>query len=193
MGPRVRLAFPEPRDGEEFVALNRASRRFHRGLALPPVTLARFERYLERSRRADNVDLLVRRRADDAILGALGISQISYGPFRSAYLGYEIGAPFARQGYMMEALELALRYAFVQLRLHRLEANIQPENQPSLALVARLGFTREGYSRRYVKIGGRWRDHERWAILVEDWRAKRSQVKDSPRPRVSRSSPSIRR
>ncbi|MBW8878969.1 MAG: GNAT family N-acetyltransferase [Acidobacteria bacterium] len=57
-------------------------------------------------------------------------------------------------------------------RCGSLEANIQPENRPSLALVARLGFTREGLSRRYLKIGGRWRDHERWAILAEDWRAR---------------------
>jgi len=184
MGPRVRLAFPEPRDGEEIVALNRASRRFHRGLASPPTTRAGFERYLERCRRPDVVGLLIRRRDDDAILGAIGISQIFYGLFRNAYLGYEIGAPFARQGYMTEALELALHYAFVRLRLHRLEANIQPENQPSLALVARLGFSREGYSRRYLKIGGRWRDHERWALLAEDWRARRSIPKDSPPPRV---------
>ncbi len=173
MGPRVRLAFPERQDGKEFIALSRASRRFYRGLASPPDTLARFERYVEHCRRPDAVHLLIRRRADDAILGALGISQISYGQFRSAYLGYEIGAPFARQGYMAEALELVLHYAFVQLRLHRLEANIQPQNEPSLALVARLGFTHEGYSRRYVKIGGKWRDHERWALLVEDWRARK--------------------
>ena len=174
MGPRVRLAFPEPRDGEELVALNRVSRRFHRGLASPPTTPAGFERYLERCRRPDVVCLLIRRRSDDAILGAIGISQIIYGLFRSAYLGYEIGAPFARQGYMTEALELALHYAFVRLKLHRLEANIQPENQPSLALAARLGFRLEGYSRRYLKIGGRWRDHERWALLAEDWRERRS-------------------
>lgn len=172
MGRRVRLDFPVESDREELIALNRASRRFHRGLASPPTTPNGFAKYLERCRRADCVGFLIRRREDDAILGSIVISQIAYGFFRSAYLGYEIGAPFARQGYMTEALELTLRYAFVQLKLHRLEANIQPENQPSLALVARLGFTREGYSRRYLKIGGRWRDHERWALLVEDWRAR---------------------
>ena len=75
---------------------------------------------------------------------------------------------------MMEALGLALVYGFRQLRLHRLEANIQPDNAPSIALVERLGFTREGYSPRYLKIAGRWRDHERWAILAEQWRAGRA-------------------
>ena len=96
------------------------------------------------------------------------------GLFRSAYLGYQIGAPYARQGYMAAALRLALRHGFGALRLHRLEANVRPENVASLALVRRLGFTREGYSRRYLKIGGRWRDHERWPMLREDWRARRS-------------------
>jgi ribosomal-protein-alanine N-acetyltransferase len=85
-------------------------------------------------------------------------------------VGYQIGEQFSAQRYMTEALQLVLRYAFVSLKLHRLEANIQPENVASLALVKRAGFVREGYSRRYLKICGRWRDHERWAILVEDWR-----------------------
>ena len=71
---------------------------------------------------------------------------------------------------MTEALGLVLDYAFRQLRLHRLEANIQPENAASIALVERLGFHREGYSPRYLKLGGRWRDHQRWAIVAEDCR-----------------------
>ena len=70
---------------------------------------------------------------------------------------------------MTEALRLAMRHAFRVLKLHRVEANIQPTNRPSIAVVKRLGFRREGYSRRYLKISGRWRDHERWAILKEDW------------------------
>src|SRR5439155_18144352 len=82
---------------------------------------------------------------------------------------YWIGAPFARQGYMTEGLPLAIEYGFRRLSLHRIEANIQPRNVASIALVKRVGFRREGCSRRYLKIAGRWRDHERWAILAEDW------------------------
>jgi [ribosomal protein S5]-alanine N-acetyltransferase len=93
------------------------------------------------------------------------------GGFRSAYLGYYIGERYAGQGYMSEGIALMLQYAFKQLKLHRLEANIQPGNSASIALVKRAGFVREGYSRRYLKIGGRWRDHERWAIVYEDWKA----------------------
>jgi len=103
------------------------------------------------------------------VIGEINLSQIVRGIFLSAYLDYQVGAPYARQGYMGEALRLALRHAFTTLGLHRLEANIQPENTASIALVRKIGFTQEGCSRRYLKIGGRWRDHERWAILREDW------------------------
>lgn len=172
-GPRVRLAFPQEKDGAEMVALHRASRDLYRGLSPTFTTPDGFARYLEACRRPNFVGLLLRRRSDEAILGSINLSEIVHGLFQSAYLGYQIGAPFAHQGYMTEGLDLALHYAFVRLKLHRLEANIQPENQPSLALVKRLGFTHEGLSRRYLKIGGRWRDHERWAILAEDWRRAR--------------------
>ncbi|HSS48930.1 MAG TPA: GNAT family protein [Thermoanaerobaculia bacterium] len=172
-GTRVRLAFPQEDDGPELIALYRVSRDFYRGLASPPATQEAFARYLERCRQPSYVGLLLRRRSDAAILGSISLSEIVRGIFQGAYLGYQIGAPFARQGYMTEGLGLVLHYAFVRLKLHRLEANIQPGNQPSLALVKRLGFRREGLSPRYLKIAGRWRDHERWAILAEDWRKKK--------------------
>ena len=92
------------------------------------------------------------------------------GPFQSAYLGYYGFAPFEGQGYMTEAMRLVLRHAFGAMRLHRVEANIQPGNAASIALVRRCGFHLEGFSPRYLKVSGRWRDHERWAILGEDRR-----------------------
>ena len=109
-------------------------------------------------------------------MGSIGLSQIFHGGFRSAYVGYQIGEEFSAHGYMTEALQLVLRHAFVNLKLHRLEANIQPGNVASIALVKRAGFVKEGYSRRYLKICGRWRDHERWAILVEDWRKHKRRI-----------------
>jgi ribosomal-protein-alanine N-acetyltransferase len=112
----------------------------------------------------------IRRVEDRAVIGAMEISRIARGNFQSAYLGYSILPEYRRLGYMTEALQLGLRHAFRTLRLHRVEANVEPGNEASLALVRRAGFTREGFSRRYLKHGGRWRDHERWALLAEDWR-----------------------
>jgi len=104
------------------------------------------------------------------LVGVINVSEIVHGAFRSAYLGYHAFVPHAGRGYMTEGLGLALRWAFGELRLHRVEANIQPGNRASRRLVRRLGFQREGFSRRYLKVAGRWRDHERWALLAEDWR-----------------------
>jgi ribosomal-protein-alanine N-acetyltransferase len=123
--------------------------------------------------RRDDFDLqLVCLREDDAIVGYFALSQIFRGNFQSAYLGYEGSAPYGGRGLMSEGMELMLRRAFRDQRLHRVEANIQPGNTRSRALAERAGFHREGFSPRYLKIAGRWRDHERWAITVEDWRAR---------------------
>ena len=97
----------------------------------------------------------------------MNINEVVRGIFQSGYLGYWIGAPFARQGYVREGLALVVGHAFEELLLHRLEANIMPENAASLALVRGLGFRREGLSPRYLKIAGEWRDHERWSILAD--------------------------
>ena len=172
MPPRVFLRPPTPADAAEFIALNLGSADFHHGWIYPPVDPDQFDAYLERCERPDYEGLLICRRSDAAILGAINLSQIFRGNFQSAYLGYQVGAPFARQGFMAEAMELVLRHAFRTLKLHRLEANIQPENTGSIALVRRSGFRLEGFSPRYLKVGGRWRDHERWAILMEEWRGR---------------------
>ena len=169
-GKHIFLRSPEKRDEAEYLALNRRSASFHRGLAAPPTRPEQFDNFLDRSRLDTTACFFICRRTDGAIMGSISVSQIFYGPFQSAYIGYHIGAEFARHGYMTEALALMLRHAFVKLKLHRLEANIQPGNVASLALVKRAGFVQEGFSRRYLKIAGRWRDHERWAILAENWR-----------------------
>lgn len=169
-GSLVYIRAPRPQDREEFVALNRASIDFYKGLTSPTTTPQQFRTYLERCKRDDFEGLFVCRIEDDAIVGSFNLSQIFRGGFQNAYMGCQVGAPFAGRGYMTEAIRLVLSYAFNDLKLHRLEANIQPHNASSIALVKRAGFTNEGYSRRYLKICGRWRDHQRWAILAEDWR-----------------------
>jgi ribosomal-protein-alanine N-acetyltransferase len=170
---RVFLAVPTATDAAEVCALHRASARMYRGVTRPPRTAREYRLYLRHATAEGSRAWLVRRRGDDAIVGAVELSQIVRGAIRNACLGYHIGAPFARQGYMTEGVQLALARAFGPLKLHRVEANVQPGNRASRALLRRAGFTREGYSRRYLKLDGRWRDHERWAILVEAWRARR--------------------
>lgn len=167
------LRSPTSRDDAEFIALSRASRDFHRGRVSPPATPEQFAEYLERSRQETSCSFLICLAATGVIIGAINLSQIFRGGFQSAYLGYYLGPKHAGQGYMTEALRLMLNHAFENLKLHRVEANIQPGNLASIALVKRAGFRKEGYSRRYLKIGGRWRDHERWAIVAEDWKSKR--------------------
>lgn len=169
---RVFVRAPASSDREEFVALMRASRSFHRPWATAPTDYGRFDAYLADARRPDFEALLVCRREDLAIVGFFNLSQIVRGSMQSAYLGYAVGKPFAGHGYMREGLEEVLEYAFVTLKLHRIEANIQPGNHASIALARGAGFKKEGFSPRYLKIGGRWRDHERWAIRVEDWRSR---------------------
>ncbi len=100
------------------------------------------------------------------MVGVVNITNIVRGPFRSGYLGYYVFAGHERRGFMRDGVRAVVGVAFRVLRLHRLEANVQPGNAASLALLAACGFSREGYSPRYLKLGGRWRDHERWAILA---------------------------
>jgi [ribosomal protein S5]-alanine N-acetyltransferase len=173
--PRVLIRAPARGDRAEFTALMRASREFHSPWATAPTDDDRFAAYLADARRADFEAMLLCRSADGAIVGFFNLSQIVRRRLQSAYLGYAVGHSFAGQGYMREGLELVLRHAFTALQLHRIEANIQPGNANSLALARGAGFRREGFSPRYLKIGGRWRDHERWAILIEEWHARTSQ------------------
>jgi ribosomal-protein-alanine N-acetyltransferase len=169
---RVVLTTPTPEDEAEFLAASRASRAFHRPWAYHPLTPEAYRTYLGAlgDRKAG---YFARRREDAALVGWMNLSEIVRGNFHNAYLGYSAFAAFAGQGYMTEAIGLVLREAFVTHHLHRVEANIQPANAASIALVRRHGFELEGLSPRYLKIGGRWRDHERYALRAETWRARR--------------------
>jgi ribosomal-protein-alanine N-acetyltransferase len=171
-GRRVDLRLLTADDEREFLMRAKASKRLHRPWSHPPTTAAGF-RELVHEPREDSVRLVICRKDDGAIVGYFGLGQIFYGHFRNAYLGYYAFEPFAGEGYMREGLELVLRYAFDDLRLHRVQASIQPENTRSIALVRGGGFRKEGLARRYLKIGGRWRDHEHWAITAEDRRSRR--------------------
>jgi ribosomal-protein-alanine N-acetyltransferase len=167
MSSRLVLRTPERSDEDEFLTGMQASRRLHQPWLYPPLTRESYRAYLERIADDRHEGFLACRGEDSAMVGWLNVSEIVRGPFQSAYLGYGAVVPFHGHGYMSDALKLLIRHAFTTMRLHRLEANIQPSNHSSIALVKRCGFEREGYSPRYLKIGGRWRDHERWAIRAD--------------------------
>ena len=166
---RVSLEVPARRFKAEFLARVEVSRRLHRPWVAAPNTPELFLGLLRRARKATQRSFFVCLIETGELAGVINLNEIVRGSFQSAYLGYYAFAPFSGQGFMSEALSLVLDRAFGELGLHRLEANVQPRNQPSSRLVSRLGFRLEGFSPRYLKIAGRWRDHERWAILAEEW------------------------
>lgn len=180
-GNRVHLRPPRRSDQPAFIAQARQSRALHRGWVQAPETPSAFAAYVARyhptGAEPRNIGFLVIRNEDDALAGVVNFAEIIRGAFCSGYVGYYAFAPFAGDGYMTEGFALALDIVFRDLKLHRIEANVQPANTRSIALVERLGFAREGYSRRYVKIGGRWRDHVRFAILTEDWKMRRVELR----------------
>jgi [ribosomal protein S5]-alanine N-acetyltransferase len=181
--PRARVAIREvrPSDEAEYLERVRASRRLHRPWAYLADTPDAFRELLIRAAAPTDAVFLICRLEDGAIAGIASLGQIFLGNFRNAYLGYSAFAPFEGQGYMTEGLRLVLREAFGPIDLHRVEANIQPENVRSIALAERVGFRREGFSPRYLKIGGRWKDHVRYAILAEDFLALEAERRSGQR------------
>jgi ribosomal-protein-alanine N-acetyltransferase len=153
-------------DEAEFLDLVRASARLHHPWMSLPATPEDFQAYIRRYQQPDEESLLICLRGTGAIAGIANINSIIRGRFQCGSLGYAAFAPTAGKGYMTEGLALVVRHAFEQLRLHRLEASIQPGNHASLNLARRLGFRHEGYSPEMLFIDGAWRDHERWAITA---------------------------
>ena len=166
---RVYIRLGELSDEADFLAAAARSRTLHHPWVQAPSTPEAYRDYLSRHQDARGAAFFVWLEKPRGLVGVVNISEIVYGGFRSAYLGYYAFVPHAGRGLMSDGLAKVITHAFDVMKLHRLEANIQPGNRPSKALVKRLGFRREGLSPRYLKINGRWRDHERWAILSEDW------------------------
>lgn len=174
-GSHVYVRPPAASDRDQFLAMTARNQRFHRPWVHPPRTREQFSAYLARFENPRTFGLFVVSLQDDAIVGAIHFNEIVRGLFLSSYLGYYGSREHAGRGWMREGMSLALHIGFQELGLHRVEANIQPANEASIRLVTRLGFRKEGYSPRYLKIGGRWKDHERWALLSDDWKEQRSQ------------------
>jgi ribosomal-protein-alanine N-acetyltransferase len=162
----VYLRTPAAKDQPQFIAAARASRSLHAPWTKAPATPKQFRDYLKKMSLPANHAFLVCKRGSAELVGVVNVTNVVLGAFRSGYLGYYVFSGFERQGLMQQGLRLVVRRAFGALKLHRLEANIQPANKASIALVKSCGFRLEGYSPRYLKINNRWQDHERWAILA---------------------------
>ncbi len=147
----------------------RASAPLHQRWVSPPTGRNTYAAYLRRLGSPQHDGFLICLREGGAIAGVVNLNNVIRGALQGASLGYFAVAEHAGRGLMNEGLRLALHIAFGPLGLHRVEADIQPDNARSIALVERLGFKLEGFSPRYLRVAGQWRDHQHWALLVEDW------------------------
>ena len=170
--PRTYLRKPSLVDAEDFVA--RVAESDHLApWVFPPTDVRAFRQWLTRGERQEVEQYLICCRDDDGIAGFVNLNGIQRGAVQRTTAGWAAFAPYVGRGHLTDGIELALEVAFTQLRLHRFEADIQPGNERSRALARRCGLRLEGYSPRLVLVDGQWRDHERWATDVEDWRARR--------------------
>jgi len=174
-GDGIVLRMPQLGDFGDWAALREASRDF-----LAPwepiwpgddltrgAFRRRIKRYAEDLRTDQGYAFLIVRNSDDALLGGLTLANIRRGVAQAGSLGYWMGLPFVRQGYMTAAVRAIVPFAFTTLRLHRLEAACIPTNIGSIRLLENTGFAREGYAREYLCINGTWQDHLLYARLKD--------------------------
>jgi ribosomal-protein-alanine N-acetyltransferase len=166
-GDGVMLRTPQIADFEEWVALRETSRDFltpwEPTWPVDDLTRAAFrrrvKRYAEDLRTDQGYAFLIMRSSDGALVGGLTLANIRRGVAQAGSLGYWTGLPFVGQGYMTAAVRAVIPFAFMSLRLHRLEAACIPTNTGSIRLLEKTGFVREGYAREYLCINGIWQDH----------------------------------
>ena len=173
---RIYIRPPVQRDWRDWATLRAESRdflaRWEPIWAYDALTRGAFRRrlkaYRSEIRQGTSYSFFIFRARDDALLGGITLSNIRRGVAQSANLGYWIGAPHSRQGYMTEALAALLEFGFVHIGLHRIEAACLPDNEASRALLLKSGFQSEGFAREYLRINGRWQDHQLFAVLRSD-------------------------
>ncbi|GAN91197.1 acetyltransferase [Gluconobacter frateurii M-2] len=166
---KISLSKVSQKDAVDLVKANIESRSYHDPWSQPFITREGFDTWFDEQMSGSNMGFVARDLDTGGIVGITHLSQIFMRGFQNAYLGYYGMIGFAGRGLMTEAVRLTIQAAFNDVGLHRLEANIQPGNMKSIALVRRLGFRNEGFSPRYLRINGEWRDHERWALLRDEF------------------------
>lgn len=172
-GPSVFLRRPLASDRAEWIALRESS--LDHLLVWEPRQRVRSESerwdsFFRTSDAEDRQRLLIFRHEDSRMVGYVGLNGIRHGALQGCDLGYWIGKEFTRRGYMTEALLLAIRHAFGPLELHRVEANVQPHNAASIGVLKKAGLRFEGVALRFLQINGKWCDHQRWALTIEEWK-----------------------
>lgn len=174
--PSVTVRSPREADAETFLRAARASRELHEPWYRPPATPAEWNDYVRRCATDAHFGYLLFDPADGGLAGIATVANVIRGSFWSAHLGYAAMVPYHGRGLMTAGVAAVLDDVFERIRLHRIEANVQPGNDSSRALAERLGFRLEGFSPGYLAIAGEWRDHDRWAILADEWRGRRAEL-----------------
>lgn len=180
VGHRLYLRRPRVGDYEQWAALRAQSRAFltpwEPSWPRDALTRDSFRRRVRRAaqewRDETGYGFFLVRLSDDALLGGITLGSVRRGVSQSATLGYWLGEPYARQGFMTEGVNCVLDFAFDRLGLRRVEAACVPTNVASRRLLAKCGFREEGLAREYLKINGRWMDHVLFAILASDSRPR---------------------
>jgi [ribosomal protein S5]-alanine N-acetyltransferase len=159
---------PQLEDELSFLLMTNRSKALHHPWVNAPLTHVEFLNYFNRYQQTNQKSFIVSNNLNH-IIGVFNLSEIVYGHFQNAYLGFYVDIDYANKGWMSKGLKLVLERAFTEMALHRIEANIQPQNVESINLVKINQFRKEGFSQRYLNINNVWCDHERWAITFEDW------------------------
>jgi len=177
---RINLRLPKAPDHQPWARLRRQSAEFLQPWepvwARDHLSKRAFGHRVNAAQRAvdlgEGIPLFLFRRLDGQLLGAITLDNIRRGPAQSATVGYWIGQPYARQGYMREAVTAVVHHAFTQLDLSRIEAGCLPENEASRGVLEKTGFKYEGVAQSYLQIDGRWRTHVLYANLRNDRRGR---------------------
>ena len=166
-GKNIAIRYPRKDDELKFIQAVKNCTDYHYPWTSPPNNKEQYVNYLKQCANENQASFFVITKDTNELAGVFNLSNIVRGCFQSAYLGYYSLLAKSKKGYMTEALELIVNYAFFNLHLHRIEANIQPDNEASIKLVKRIGFVEEGLAKNYLKINGYWQDHIHFALTLE--------------------------
>ncbi len=167
---------PSNIDGQNWLNLRNESRDFlepfEPSWVKRPLAKKDYESFLNKRRRQwlndTGYSFLVFHQNDNSLVGNININNVVRGVAQFASVGYWIGEKYASKGYMTESLEAVIRYALTDLKLNKITAACLPENAASRRVLTKLNFSRDGYSKKYLKIAGKWQDHVLYSILYED-------------------------